>query len=145
MGGISEKEYFENVKEGDKVFGVIYGEGQVRNVYDGFFTFEVEYRNGQVVPYTSGGIPGWNTKLDFQTVAYFTDIDFRDFDFTPSEKEVTVKKIWNWRKRKELEMKCPSGIWVDVEKCPSQIVEDYIADKKFFLFRKKIIEGVLHE
>jgi hypothetical protein len=131
--------YFSDVKVDDEVFGLIYGRGFVRTVLDGFFKFEVEYENGQVVPYTEDGIPGWNTKLDFQTVAYAKDINFSDFDFSEkfTEEELGAKKIMKYRMKGKLEVKCPSGIWVDSKRCPFDIIESYIEDRKFYLFREK--------
>jgi len=131
--------YFENVRIGDEVFGLIYGRGTVRTVFDGFFKFEVEYENGQVVPYTEEGIPGWNTRLDFQTVVYSSDIKFGEFDFSEnlSDEELGTKKVIKLRMKGKLQVKCPSGIWIDSKKCPFDIIESYIEDRKFYLFREQ--------
>lgn len=130
--------YFKKVKEGDKVFGLVYGPGVVDTVFgDGYYTFEVSYNNGQTVPYTSEGFPAWNTgKLDFQTVFYKRDIDLMDYDFAPSEKTLSVKKIIKLRDKKKLEVKCPSGLWQPIGECPSSISEEYLEDGKLHLFRK---------
>jgi len=129
--------YFKNIKENDKVFGLVYGPGKVRTVFDGYYKFEVEYQNGQIVPYTDNGNPGWNTgDLDFQTVFYKNDIDLFDFDFSPSEESLSPKKIIKLRDKKKLEAKCESGIWRNVTECPQNIVEEYLENNRLHLFRK---------
>ena len=130
--------YFKNVKKNDEVFGLVYGKGIVRNVWNNsYYKFEVEYENGQVVPYTEEGNPGWNTdKLNFQTVFYKMDIDLLNYDFSPSEKILSPKKIIKLRNMNKLEIKCPSGIWRDIKKCPLSIMEDYLEENKLHLFRK---------
>lgn len=130
--------YFDKVKKKDKVFGIVFGEGKVINVWeDSYYAFEVEFKTGDVVPYTNEGIPGWNSAMDFQTLFYAKDIDLVDIDFKPSVKTLSIKKIIKLRDKKKLEMKCPSGIWVDSVKCPYSVVEDYVSNEKYHLFRKK--------
>jgi len=130
--------YFERAKEGDEVFGLVYGKGVIASVWgDGHYTFEVEYENGSVVPYTNEGYPGWNTgKFDFQTVFYANDIDFTELDFTPTDEVLSPKKIIKLRNKNSLEIKCPSGIWQPLGKCPGTIADEYLEDGKFHLFRK---------
>ena len=130
--------YFKNVTENDKVFGLVYGKGFIRSVWaDSYYTFEVEYENGQVVPYTSDGNPGWNTsRFDFQTVFYANEIDLMDHCFAPVEETLSVKKIIKLRDKNKLEIKCPSGLWQKLDKCPSTIANEYLEDKKFHYFRK---------
>jgi len=131
------KHYFGDVKVKDKVFGLIFGPGIVRSVWeDSFYHFEVEYKNGFVVPYTADGVPGWNAKIDFQTVYYKEDIDIMDLDMIPTDKVLSAKKIIKLRDKKKLEIRCPSGIWIPVSKCPNFVFEEYVEQKKFHLFRK---------
>lgn len=134
------KAYFRNVKEGDKVFGLVFGEGVVSSVWgDGHYTFEVEFLNSFTVPYTPEGFPGWNTgKLYFQTVFYKEDIDLMEYDFAPTDKVLSVKKIIKLRDKKKLEVKCPSGLWQPIDKCPKNISQDYLEDGKLHLFRKAV-------
>jgi len=130
--------YFKKVKEGDEVFGVIFGRGKVSNVYlDGFYAFEVEYDTGDFVPYTIEGVPAWNTKLNEQTVFYKKDIDLFNLDISGINKILSYKKIIKLREKNKLFVRCPSGIWEKVEKCPYWIIEDYIENEKFYLFKKK--------
>jgi len=136
--------YFDNVKVGDKVYGLVFGKGKVKSVWgeDSFYSFEVEYKNGRyVVPYTIEGFPGWNTSnFDFQTVFYRNDIDKENFDFSYNDKELSIKDIIKLKIKNKLEIKCPSGIWQSSTKCPSDIMEKYLEDKKFNMFRKKTNE-----
>jgi len=128
--------YFYEVKKGDEVFGLVFGKGVVQNVWDGYYKFEVSYDNGYVVPYTDDGIPSWNIKFDFQTVFYDYDIKYEDYDFTPVDKILTPKQIVKARYKNKLEVKCPSGFWINVNKCPDFVVQEYLENNKFYLFRK---------
>ena len=130
--------YFKKVSDGDKVFGLVFGPGIVENVMtDSHYTFMVRYKNDFIVPYTEDGIPGWNSTIDFQTVYYKTDIDIEDLDFGPVNKILSPKKIIKLRARKKLMVKCPSGLWQTLEHCPKHLVESYLEDKKFHLFKSK--------
>jgi len=131
--------YFKNVKEGDEVFGLIFGYGIVTSVWeDSFYTFEVTFKDtGDVVAYTDEGIPAWNQLLQDQTVFYKTDIDITDVDFSPIDKVLSYKKIIKLRNNNQLEIRCPSGIWQDASKCPYWVIEQYIEEKNLHLFRKK--------
>jgi hypothetical protein len=131
------KTYFKKVKEGDEVFGLVFGPGKVKNVWkDSYYSFEVEFSNSHTVPYTEDGIPAWSGKLDFQTVFYKEDIDVTTLDISPSDKILSVKKIIKLRSKNKLEVRCPSGIWQPVNKCPGYVAEEYLENKKFHLFRK---------
>ena len=131
--------YFNKVKEGQEVFGLIFGRGIVRSVWkDSFYTFEVQYENGQTVPYTPEGSPAWCNNLDYQTVFYKKDIDLEDLDFSVTNEILSVKKIIKLRMKKKLEVKCPSGVWKLVDDCPRFITEENLENNRFDLFRKKI-------
>jgi len=131
------KQYFKNVQEQDIVFGLVYGPGVVTRVFgEAYYTFEVTYKNGQCVPYTEDGIPGWNANLDYQTVYYKRDIDFFDLDMTPQEDVLSPKKIIKLRAKKELEILCPSGIWQTLDHCPTFVAERYLENNLWHLFRK---------
>ena len=130
--------YFEKVKKSEKIFGLVFGPGIVSTVWDdGFYKFEVEFENGFVVPYTIEGIPAWNNNLDSQTIYYKKDIDLMKYDFTPSEKILSIKKIIKLRLSNLLEIRCPSGLWQSLNNCPSYVMEDYLENGKLHLFRKK--------
>jgi hypothetical protein len=134
--------YFTYVQKGDKVFGMVYGKGVVRNVFgnDSKYTFEVEYEtNDQVVPYTEEGVPAWSNK-DYQTVYYSKDIDIMDLNITPVnlDKPLNPKKIIKLRNKQQLEVKCSSGIWTNYKECDQNLVEQYLEEDKFYLFREVI-------
>ena len=66
--------YFEKVKCGDQVFGLVFGLGTVSKVFDdGYYKLMVEFDNDHEVPYTDDGIPGWG-KFKEQTLFYKDDI-----------------------------------------------------------------------
>ena len=129
--------YFKKVKEGQEVFGLVFGPGVVKSVWkDSYYTFEVLYNNHHTVPYTDDGVPGWSGPLDFQTVFYKKDIDVMSIDMAPSEKVLSAKKIIKLRDKKKLMAKCPSGIWSNVRECPNYLIEEYLEEGKLHLFKK---------
>ena len=127
---------FEKAQEGDKVFGLVFGEGFICTVWgkDSFYYFEVCYKNGFTVPYSEEGVPAWNSDFDFQTVFPKNEIDLMEYDITPAEGGLSPKEIIKLRDIGELEVKCPSGLWNKV--CPDFVSETYLENKKFWLFRK---------
>ena len=129
--------YFDKVKEGDEVYGLVFGKGVVNNVYNGFYKFEVEYLNDYIVPYTEDGVPSWNIKFDYQTVFYKNDINIMDYDFSINDDKLSPKKIIKLRTKNKLEIRCPSGLWQDVHACPDFVVHEYLENEKFDLFRAK--------
>ena len=133
--------YFDDVEVGDTVFGLVFGKGKV--IYSlgdariqGFYSFEVEFENGQRVYYTDEGIPNWCSTLDFQTVFYANDICMCDLELEPVSKILSAKKIIKYRDKGILEMRCPSGVWIDIEKCPQNFLENALESGNFHLFRK---------
>jgi hypothetical protein len=131
------KPYFANVSEGDAIFGLVFGPGKVATVWgDGHYNFEVIFENNYTVPYSLDGIPGWSNNLDFQTIYFADDINVMDYDFAPSEDTLSPKKIIKLRLKDKLEVKCPSGLWQDVNNCPGYIAQDYLEAGKLHLFRK---------
>jgi hypothetical protein len=127
------------IELGKKVFGVVFGKGIISSVNkDAYYTFEVEYEEGSTIPYTPEGIPAWNNSLDFRTVFSYDEICLSEFDFSISTETLSPKDIIKLRNKNKLEVKCFSGIWKDVNDCPSSVVEDFLSHQKFFLFRKKI-------
>ena len=133
---VVEWSYFSNVKEGQEIYGLVYGLGVVRTMLNGFYLFEVEYKNGQVVPYTEHGIPGCNRKLPEQTIFYPDDVEYQEFDFSPVDKILTPNKIIKLRNKDKLCVRCPSGMWYKVGECDPLIVEDYLENSKYHLFKK---------
>lgn len=133
--------YFANIFKGKKVFGLVYGLGTIINVTeDAYYAFEVEYENGQRVPYSIEGIPTWGKHLDFQTVFYKEDVDLFKFDFSPYlGKLLSAVEIISLRNNNQLEVKTPSGIWRDITLCPNDLVEEYLENNNLHLFRAKII------
>jgi len=128
---------FNNAKEGEIVYGLVYGEGIIATVYDdGFYKFEVEYKNHQRVPYDEQGVPGW-ANFEYQTVFYPKDVEISKFDNSPSTEVLTPKEIITLRRNNRLEIKCPSGLWSELDKCPGSVIEEYLENNMLHLFRKK--------
>lgn len=125
------------MKIGTKVFGTVYGHGEVVANHDGHYTFEVEYQNGQRIPYDENGVPGWQMgNLGIRTVFKESEFCVLDYSFEPNDELLTPKQIIALRNEKLLEVRCPSGLWVSIDKCPSDIVEENLESGNFHLFRK---------
>lgn len=129
--------YFDNVKKGDKLYGLVFGKGKVIEVFeDSHYKMMVSFKNGYEVPYTEEGIPGWGN-FKKQTIFYKEDIDLTDVDFTPTKKVLSTKKIIKLREKKKLQIRLPSGIWTDCTKCVKGYIEEMLEKEKYHLFRKK--------
>ena len=130
--------YFKKVKEKDKVFGLVFGAGEVAQVFeDSHYKMLVSFKNGHEIPYTEDGVPGWGN-FKSQTLFYKEDIDLTDVDFAPVNKVLTPKKIIKLREKKKLETRLPSGIWMDCSKCIKGYIEDALEAENYHLFRKKL-------
>lgn len=129
--------YFENAKEGEKVFGMVFGLGEIVNVYeDSHYKIMVKFKNGYEIPYTEEGIPGWYNFKE-QTLFYKKDIDLTEFDFGAITKVLSPKKIIKFREKKRLEVRLPSGIWTACKKSTKKYVEEMLEEGNYHLFRKK--------
>ncbi len=129
--------YYDKVKIGDKVYGLVFGAGKVSDVFDtGHYKFMVEFKNGYEVPYTDEGIPSWG-KFKEQTLFYKNDIDLSKYDFSATQKILSAKKIIKLREKKKLEIRLPSGVWTDCRKCVKHYLEEMLEKENFHLFRKK--------
>jgi hypothetical protein len=129
--------YFSDVKAGDKVYGLVFGKGKIKDVLpDSHYTLIVEFNNGCEVPYTEDGIPSWGN-FDKQTLFYRDDVDLSKEDFSPVDKILSPKKIIKLRNKNKLEVRVPSGIWKSVEKAEEKYVEELLENEKYHMFRKK--------
>ena len=131
--------YFTCAEPGNPVIGLVFGNGIIRNVWpDSHYLFEVEYDNGQVVPYTADGIPGWHLgKFALQTVYYPHDINLTSVDIKPNPTILSPKEIIELRSIKRLAMRCPSGIWMPTTDCPANLIEEALESGQFHLFKRK--------
>lgn len=130
--------YFNEVKENDIVYGLVFGKGKVIEVFqDSFYKFIVEFENGNLIPYTIDGIAKWGAFYE-QTLFYKNDIDLTEVDFSPVKKVLCYKKIIKLRDKGELQVRLPSGIWANTEICNSDYIRKKLEKGKFHLFRKKI-------
>ncbi|WP_457606572.1 hypothetical protein [Nitratifractor sp.] len=129
--------YFSKAKVGDKVYGLVFGKGKIVAVYpDSHYSIMVEFDNGYQVPYTEEGVPGWG-RFKRQTLYYRKDVDLSNADFSPVEKILSPKKIIRLREKKQLQVRLPSGLWVNVKKADSDYVEGLLENEQYHLFRKK--------
>lgn len=128
--------YFDKVKVGDKLYGMVFGAGKVSQVFeDSHYKMMVRFKNGYEVPYTDDGIPGWGT-FRKQTIFYKDHIDLTEVDFTPVKKVLSPKKIIKLREKKKLEVRLPSGIWAKCSKSIKAYVEEMLEAERYHLFRK---------
>ena len=137
--------YFNKVKINDEVFSLIYGKGKVvmalpkKQRVDGFYVFEVTYKKKISVHYTLEGYPNWCTlKGGCQTVFYLEDIDITDMDIQPSNKLLSKKQILKFKDKGTLEVRCPSGIWRNVDTIPLKIFKKAFTKEQLYLFRKEL-------
>jgi len=129
--------YFSKAKEGDKVYGLVFGKGKIVAVYpDSHYAIMVEFDNGYQVPYTDDGVPGWG-RFKRQTLFYRTDVDLSKADFSPVEKILSPKKIIKLREKGQLQVRLPSGLWESAKKADSRYVEELLENEQYHLFRKK--------
>lgn len=137
--------YFSKVKQGEKVFSIIYGKGIVifslpkEHRLDGFFIFAVKYSKKTTVYYTVDGFPNWSSGNSFyQTVFYKKDINFDDMDMQNIDNSLSEKKIVKYKDQGMLEIQCPSGIWRNIDDVPERLVDKALQKSKFYLFRKSL-------
>lgn len=129
--------YFDNAKVGDKVFGLVFGAGEIAQIFDNsHYKMMVDFKNGYEVPYTDDGIPGWGN-FNKQTLYYKHDIDLTDVDFSPISKVLSIKKIIKLKDKKKLQVRLPSGVWKKIKKAEESYVEDLLEREKYHMFRKK--------
>ncbi|MEA2111803.1 MAG: hypothetical protein U9P71_07125 [Campylobacterota bacterium] len=129
--------YFKKVKVGDKVNGLVFGRGKIREVYpNSYYPLIVEFKNGYEVPFTEDGIPSWGN-FDYQTLYYRDDIVMGKADFSPLSKVMTAKKIIRCREKGRLEVRMPSGMWENSNKCPKKYIENLLENERYHLFRKE--------
>lgn len=129
--------YFDDVKVGDELYGMVFGAGEVSQVFeDSHYKIMVSFKNGYEVPYTEDGIPGWGN-FKKQTLYYKSDIDLTDVDFSSVTKVLSPKKIIKLREKKKLEIRLPSGVWTDCKKCVKEYIEEMLEKENYHLFRKK--------
>ena len=128
--------YFDDAKEKDKVYGLVFGKGKITEVFDdSYYKIMVKFKNGYEVPYTEDGVPGWGN-FKKQTCFYRDDVDLTDVDFGPVTKVLSPKKIIKLREKKKLEVRLPSGIWTNCTKCVTGYMEDMLEAENYHLFRK---------
>jgi len=128
--------YFKKAKEGQKVYGLVFGAGKITEVFEeSHYKIMVTFKNGYEVPYTDDGIPGWGN-FKKQTLFYRDDVDMKKADFSPVEKILSIKKIIKHRENNNLEVRLPSGMWVKYSKANTDYTETLLEDEKYHLFRK---------
>ena len=137
---------FKNVKKNDEVYSLIYGDGIVENVLakdvriEGFYIFSVSFGK-KLVHYTEAGVPNWcNSDCDTPTLFYKDEVDFNRVDFKPCDTDLSTKKIKKMIGTGKLEMRCPSGLWRNIDDCPITVVNKGLKEAKNYLFR--IVEYV---
>ena len=136
--------YFNKVKVDEEVFSLVFGKGIVVMVLpkkqriDGFYIFAVKYKNDKVVHYTVDGFPNWcSSEGCMQTVFYLADVDLTDMDIQPSCTILSKKQIEKHQFKGSLEVRCPSGIWRNVDAVPEKIVKKALKKDSYHLFRKE--------
>ncbi|MDA7818089.1 hypothetical protein N9A28_07850 [Sulfurimonas sp.] len=141
--------YFSKVKLEQEVFSLVYGHGEVIFVLpkeqriDGFYVFAAKFSKKNIIHYTVEGFPNWSPSNGAcQTVFYQKDLDMNDIDILPVSKELSEKQILKYAEKDILEMRCPSGIWRNVNECPQNLMKKALKKDKLYLFRKEKYKGL---
>lgn len=140
-----EMNKFEDIKLGDEMYSIVFGEGKVRFVLakslrlDGYYVFEVEYDNGQRVYYTVDGKPSWCKDMNkcTKTVCYKHEVNFDEVDRSEDVTPLTKFKIEKLRFDGLLEMRSPAGGWIDATLMPDVMVDNAVNNEEYHLFREK--------
>jgi hypothetical protein len=135
---------FTDVKLNDEIYSIVFGLGKVIFVLtkslrlDGYYVFEVEYKNGQRVHYTEDGRPSWCKDKNncTKTICYKHEVNFDELDTKPKRKILTKNKIDKLRYKDALEMMSPAGGWIDANLMPDIMVDNAINNEQYHLFRK---------
>jgi hypothetical protein len=135
---------FENVQLNDEIYSLVFGLGTVVFVLakslrlEGYFIFQVAYKNGQKVYYTEDGKPNWCKDQGNcnSTIYYKDEVDFDKVDTSVKKKVMKKQKINKLRYEDQLEMRSPAGAWVDANLMPDIMVDNAIANGEYHLFRK---------
>lgn len=133
--------YFQNAKVGDKVFGLIFGKGQISEVYEEghFFRLKVEFEEGDEVFFTIEGIPNVSN-IDYQTLFFANDPKISALaEYERLESILSDKKILKLYRKDRLEYRTKSGIWLDSKKVPKEMMWDSLMSGALHHFRKKKI------
>jgi len=129
--------YYDKAKVGQKVYGLVFGRGQITKVFeDSHYKIMVTFKNGHEVPYTEEGVPGWGN-FKSQTLFYRNDVNMGKADFSPVTKVLSIKKIIKFREKGILEVRLPSGMWINSKKADQEYVEMTLENEHYHLFRKK--------
>lgn len=127
---------YKNIEVGMRAFALVFGKGVVKRILpDSDFVIEIEFENGHCVFYNLEGEPNWSN-ISFRTLYFDYDFDVFKVDTIPSEEVLKAEEIITLRENGKLLMSCPSGVFVEVEKCPNELVETNLEQKKFRLFKK---------
>lgn len=136
--------YFNKIKLDEKVFSLVFGKGNVifvlpkKHRIDGFYVFAVEYKDKHRVHYTVEGFPNWcSSEGCCQTVFYMKDIDLTDMNIQPIDEILSKKQILKYKEKGRLEIRCPSGIWRNVDETPDRLVKKALKKDIYHLFRKE--------
>lgn len=129
--------YFDNANIGDKVYGLVFGAGEISKIFENsHYKLMVNFKNDYEVPYTEDGIPGWGN-FKKQTLFYKNDIDLTEVDFSPVSKVLSEKKIIKLMSKNKLQVRLPSGVWKSAKKAEDSYIEDLLEKEKYHMFRRK--------
>jgi hypothetical protein len=133
--------YFQDAKVGDKVFGLIFGKGEILEIFEEghFFRLKVEFEDGDEVFFTIDGVPNVSN-IDYQTLFFEDDSQITQIaEFERLEKILSEKKVLKYYKKELLEYRTKSGLWLDCKKVPKEMMWDSLVNGSLHHFRKKKI------
>ncbi len=137
-------DYFQDAKVGDKVFGLVQGHMEISNILplkyrvDGFAAITCQNSEGEEYYYTMNGLPAWALNVcNCRTLYYTNDISFKDLDIRQNKRVLSEKKVLKGLELGDIQFRVPSGVWMDVDSVPWNMVEKAIGKSQWYLFRIK--------
>ena len=135
--------YFDNAEVGEKVFGLVQGNLTIVDVVpkdkriEGFAAITCENKEGKQFHYTINGLPGWALGYcNCQTLYYPKDLDMTELDTTATCRVLSEKKIRKLLAKDELQIRCPSGVWMNTDVVPEGLIERALKKDNYHLFRE---------
>lgn len=139
---------YDRINVDEYVFDIIYGEGVIVDMNgEGDYPIVAVFSNKEphtTMSYTKSGIPAWVKSGEWDRVLYTADeltlLDIASY-LSPNFKVLKLEEIFKIENkhmvevRSGIEVRCPSGIWVNSLNLPECIIDEYLEKDALHLFR----------
>lgn len=136
--------YLSNAKPGDKVFGLVQGHLTIKSIVPekyripGAAAITCENSKGKQFHYSMEGQPMWAFNYcDCRTLYRLEDVDLSDLDMATSPKLLSEKRIKKLLAKDKLQLRVPSGLWMDTDIIPKHLVDKALNNLHWHLFKEK--------